>query len=85
MSYFKNEPVTITKMVCTHPLVKRFWQYGGGALTPTNSELYMISCFQISDTEVKEIKHINANDWEQEANDFLDKLTAEEKLKIEIK
>lgn len=38
MSYLKHEPVTVTKLTCSHPKVKRIWEWGGLSVNDVTSD-----------------------------------------------
>lgn len=39
MGYIEHQENVIKKLSCTHPKIKKIWEYGGCATIPTSGEL----------------------------------------------
>lgn len=56
MAYLHYEPVTIQKLTCSHPQVKRIWEYGGLANTETDDKMYRYISIILQDGTRREFK-----------------------------
>ncbi len=56
MTYIKKEPVMVEQLVCTHPKVKRIWEYGGGSADPSDNRFFYYLCLILEDGTKKEFK-----------------------------
>ena len=70
----KREPVTVTRLTCSHPEVKRIWEYGGASMNPTNGTLHRFLCLELLNGEVKEFKDDGEGQAETDAEKFLSEL-----------
>ncbi len=74
MTYIKREPVTVTRLTCSHPKVKRIWEHGALAATPTNSLMTRVLCIQLDNDEVKHFEDGGEGQAEADAEKFLSEL-----------
>lgn len=72
--YITHEPVTITKIVCSHPKVKKIWEYGGFAGLPSTKEATRTIAIILDDESIVEFTDSADGQAEQDAEDYLAKL-----------
>lgn len=76
MSYIeiKEETVQVKRMVCSHPLVTKIWEYGGMAALPTNGEVFRFVCLLLNDGSRYEFKDNGDGKAIEDADFFLKSL-----------
>ena len=74
MSYIKHEPVTVTKLTCNHPKVKRIWEYGGASTNPTDGTMHSYVSIQLDNDEVVNFKGDENESPELKAEKYLTEL-----------
>lgn len=62
MVYIKREPVTIVKLTCVHPKVKRIWEWGGAACIPTSGLFFRTISLLFDDDTRKDFTDDGNND-----------------------
>jgi len=74
MTYIERKPVTVEQLVCSHPSVKRIWEYGGCSANPTSADMFRAICLQLQDGEVKEFRDGGEGQAIEDAEKFLSEL-----------
>ena len=68
----KEETVQVKRMTCSHPLVIKIWEYGGGAAqVPTGDGWNRYVCLLLKDGTVKCFQDDGNGDAIKEAEQFL--------------
>lgn len=68
----KEETVQVKRMTCSHPLVTKIWEYGGGAANvPTGGGWNRFICLMLKDGTVKQFQDDGNGNAIKEAELFL--------------
>ena len=76
MSYIeiKEETVKVKRIVCSHPLVTKIWEYGGMATLPSNGEAFRFLCLLLKDGGRHEFQDGGEGKAIEDAEAFLNSL-----------
>ena len=66
----ETEPVKVNIMTCTHPLVTKIWEYGGGEMNKS-SEWSRYICLELKDGTVNKFRDNGYGEAIEEADLFL--------------
>lgn len=73
MPYITRKPVEVLKLVCDHPRVKSFWEWGGASINPTGDFVYSLSMILDNDERI-DFRDKNPDDAIEKAEKYLNEL-----------
>lgn len=71
MSYVSYQPVTVQRLHCSHPRVKRIWEFGGGSANPSDGTLHRFISIVLDNEERHEFRDQGDGSAIKELEQFL--------------